>query len=151
MNCGSRDMIQKWRPSCLNRSQSPSSPCPKGYSKVTVRSRTCGFWSGGVVYQEHASPGQTIIKECHLNVLHWLRDVIWQNQPQLWATGDWQLHHENTPVHASCFMQSFSMEHQIAQVTHPHYCLYLAPWNFWLVPKLKSPLKEKRFQTINEI
>ena len=28
---------------------------------------------------------------------------------------------------------------------------YLAPCNFWLFPKLKSPLKGKRFQTIKEI
>ena len=27
----------------------------------------------------------------------------------------------------------------------------LAPYDFWLFPKLKSPLKEKRFQTFNEI
>ena len=28
---------------------------------------------------------------------------------------------------------------------------YLATWDFWLFPKLKSPLKGKRFQTINKI
>ena len=27
----------------------------------------------------------------------------------------------------------------------------LVPWNFWLFPKLKSTLKGKRFQTVNEI
>ena len=27
----------------------------------------------------------------------------------------------------------------------------LAPWYFWLFPKLKSPLKGKKFQTIDEI
>ena len=29
--------------------------------------------------------------------------------------------------------------------------LDLAPCNFWVFPKLKSPLKRKRFQTIGEI
>ena len=28
-------------------------------------------------------------------------------RPQLWATGDWQLHHDGTPTHASRLMQSF--------------------------------------------
>ena len=38
---------------------------------------------------------------------------------QLWATGDWQLHHNNMSTHASCFMQNFFLEkHQITQVTH---------------------------------
>ena len=27
----------------------------------------------------------------------------------------------------------------------------LVPWDFWLFPKLKSPLKGKRFQTVSEI
>ena len=27
----------------------------------------------------------------------------------------------------------------------------MVPWNFWLFPKLKSPLKGKRFQTVSEI
>ena len=42
-------------------------------------------------------------------------------------------------------------KHQIIQVTHPCYSSDLVPWDFWLFPKLKSPLKGKRFQTIHEI
>ena len=37
--------------------------------------------------------------------------------PQLWATGDWQLHHDNVPSHISHLVQSFLAKHQIAQVT----------------------------------
>ena len=36
-------------------------------------------------------------------------------------------------------------------MTQPHYSLDLVPFDFWLFPKFKSPLKGKRFQTINEI
>ena len=45
----------------------------------------------------------------------------------------------------------FLVEHQITQVTQPHYSPDLVPWIFWLFPKLKSPLTEKRFQTVDEI
>ena len=55
------------------------------------------------------------------------------------------------PAHASHLMQSFLVKHQITQVTQPHFSPDLAPCNFWLFPKLKSPLKGKRFQIINEI
>ena len=48
-------------------------------------------------------------------------------------------------------MQSFLVKHQITQVTQPPYSLDLAPCYFWLFPKLKLPLKWKRFQTINEL
>ena len=57
----------------------------------------------------------------------------------------------NTPTHASHLMQSFLAKHQITQVTQPSYSPDLASCNFWLFPKLKSPLKRKRFQTISEI
>ena len=69
----------------------------------------------------------------------------------LWATGNWQLHHDNVPAHASRLMQSFLVKHQITLVTQPPYSPDLAPCGFWLFPKRKSPLKGKRFQTIGEI
>ena len=46
---------------------------------------------------------------------------------------------------------SFLVKHQITQVTQPLYSTYSVSCNFWLFPKLKSTLKGKRFQTIDEI
>ena len=69
-------------------------------------------------------------------------------KPQLWATGDWQLYH-NTPAHASCLIESFLVKLQITQVTQALYGPDLAPCDFWLFPKLKSPLKGKGLQTAN--
>ena len=48
-------------------------------------------------------------------------------------------------------VQSFLVKHQISQVTQAPYSLDLVPYNFWLFPKLKSPLKGKRLQTIHDI
>ena len=45
----------------------------------------------------------------------------------------------------------FLAKHQVTKVTQPHYSPDLAPCDFWLFPKLKSPLKGKRFQIIDEI
>ena len=75
----------------------------------------------------------------------------WFRRPQLWATGDWQLHHNNMSAHALHLVKSFLVKHQITQVTQPLYSPHLVPWDFWLFPKLKSSLKGKRFQIINEI
>ena len=75
----------------------------------------------------------------------------WFRRPQLWATGDWQLQHNNAPAHASLLVQSFLAKHQIIQVTQPLYSPDLLPFDFWLFPKLKSPLKGNRFQTVSEI
>ena len=43
----------------------------------------------------------------------------WFSRMQLWATDDWQLHHDNAPTHASRLMQSVLVKHQITQVTQP--------------------------------
>ena len=75
----------------------------------------------------------------------------WFRRPQLWATGDWHLHHDDAPTYTSCLVQSFLAKHQITQVTQSLYSSDLAPGDFWLFPKLKSPLKGKIFQTVNEI
>ena len=42
-------------------------------------------------------------------------------------------------------------KYQITQVTQPTYSPDLAPCDFWLFPKLKSPLKGKRFKPVDEI
>ena len=47
-----------------------------------------------------------------------------------------------------CFVLA---KYQITQVTQPHYSPDLVPCYFWFFPKLKSPLKGKKFQTIDEI
>ena len=67
------------------------------------------------------------------------------------ATGDWQLHHNNAPAHASHLKQSFFAKHQITQVTQLPYNQDLVPCDFWLFSKLKSLLKGKGFHTIDEI
>ena len=50
------------------------------------------------------------------------------------GNGDWQLHHDNVPAHASRLMQSFLAKHPIAQVIQPHYSPDLVPCDFWLFP-----------------
>ena len=75
----------------------------------------------------------------------------WFRRPQLWANGDWELQQDNTPFHASPLCAEFLEKHQITQGTQAPYSTDLAPCDFWLFPKLKSLLKRKRFQTVNEI
>ena len=59
--------------------------------------------------------------------------------------------HDNVPAHASHLMQSFLAKHQITQGTQSPYSPDLVLCDFWLFPKLTSPLKGKGFQTVDEI
>ena len=85
-----------------------------------------------------------------LNIPPW-KLFRWFRRLQLWATGDWHLHHNNVPARGSHLMLSILVKHQITQVTQTCYSPGLMLCDFWLFPKLKSPLKGKRFQTITEI
>ena len=93
-----------------------------------------------------------------LNIPSW-KLFEWFRRLQLWATGDWQLHHDNS---YTMFIQSFLAKHHITQVTqvlgdmtqvtsyHPGpYNQYLVPCDIWLFPNLKLPLKGKKFQTVD--
>ena len=68
------------------------------------------------------------------------------------AMGNWWLAVSSHQHTCSCItsLQSYLVKHQITQVTQPHYCPAAVPSKFWLFPKLKSPLKGKRVQTVDE-
>jgi len=61
------------------------------------------------------------------------------------------LHHDNAPAQASLLIRSYLADHQTSVVPHPPYSPDLAQADFFLFPKLKTILKGRRFQTIEEI
>jgi len=61
------------------------------------------------------------------------------------------LHHDNAPAHASLLIRSYLAKHQTSIVLHSPYSPDLAPADFFLFPRLKTTLKGRRFQTIEEI
>ena len=73
-----------------------------------------------------------------------------QKAAAVWATSDWQLHHNHVPTHASCLVQSFFGETSNHPGDSAPFSPDLVPCNFWLFPKLNSLLKGKRFQIIDE-
>jgi len=56
-----------------------------------------------------------------------------------------QLRHDNAPAYSTALVEAVLGKHHIAQVCQTPYCPDLPPCDFWLFPKLKSPLKERRF------
>ena len=137
----------------LSHWKSPGSPrlkkAQQGCRKIKTMSTVFFDWEG-VVLHEYAHPGQTINKEYYLNVLCWLRDAVPWKLLQLWATCDWQFHHNNVTAHASCLMQFFGEISNHPGGSGP-YSPDLVPCEFWLFQKLKLPLKGKRFQIVDEI
>ena len=81
-----------------------------------------------------------------LNIPPW-KLFGWFRRPQLWATGDWQLHHDNIPAHAEIFGKTSNHPGDSAPLQPRFGALQLLDFP----RKLKSSLKWKRFQTVDEI
>ena len=103
-----------------------------------------------VAHHEYTPPGQTIRSTVSTFFFNWEMqyDKNSYSYEQLligsFVTTTRLLTH---PV--SC--RIFCLKHQVTQVTQPLYSPDLVPCVFWLFQKLKSPLKWKRFQTVDEI
>lgn len=61
------------------------------------------------------------------------------------------LHHDNAPAHTARKTIEFIADSGIDLLTPPPYSPDLAPCDFWLFPKLKEPLRRRRFETRAEL
>ena len=66
----------------------------------------------------------------------------WFRRQQLWATGDWQLHHENVPAYASHLMQSFWRNIKSPRWLSPLQPRFGTPW-LLAFPKTKITLERE--------
>jgi hypothetical protein len=67
---------------------------------------------------------------------------------QKWTNG-FVLRHDNAPCHTSILIHQLS-DKRITACPHPPYSPDLAPYDFWLFPKLKLTMMGKRFAWIPE-
>ena len=72
----------------------------------------------------------------------------WFRRLQLWATGDWQLYHDNVPAHASCLLQSFLVKQQITQDTQLPYSPDLVHGDFYLFRNSPSGFTKTTFERV---
>ncbi|KAG5316889.1 MOS1T transposase, partial [Acromyrmex insinuator] len=64
---------------------------------------------------------------------------------------NWLLHHDNAPAHTSLLVREFLTKNNTLMMPQPPYSPDLAPCDFFLFPKLKRPMKGRRYATIEEI
>jgi hypothetical protein len=83
-----------------------------------------------IVHHSYAPEGQTINKEYYVEVIRHLRDAVWRKRPNLWASCNWQLHHDNAPALSSHLIDSFLAKHGIPVVCQAPYSPDMAPCDF---------------------
>ena len=80
-----------------------------------------------------------------------LREEIRQKRIELGKNQSWILQHGNAPAHTSMLVGELLAKNKTTIMPQPPYSPDLPPADFFLFPKLKTPLKGKRFATIEEI
>ncbi|UYV70135.1 hypothetical protein LAZ67_7001931 [Cordylochernes scorpioides] len=132
----------------------PHEPRPKKARQVRSNVKvllTVLFDCRGVVLHEFLPQGRTVNKEYYLEVMRNLREAIRQKRPDFWKNKNWLLHHDNAPVHASLLVRDFLAKNNTLMMPQPPYSPDLAPCDFFLFPKLKRPMKGRRYATLDEI
>ena len=104
------------------------------------------FDSTGMIYMHWVPTGQTVNKEFYVEVLR----EFWKG-PALFKSGQWYFHQDNAPAHNSILVTDYLIKMSIKTVTHPPYSPDLAPWDFWLFPKLKENFRGCRYETTEEM
>ena len=100
-----------------------------------------------MIYMHCVPTGQTVNKECYVEVLREFRWRFLGNRPALFKSGQWHFHQNNAPVHNSILVTDYLTKIGIKTVPHHPYSPELAPCDFWLFPKLRGC----RYETIEEM
>ncbi|UYV70979.1 hypothetical protein LAZ67_8001310 [Cordylochernes scorpioides] len=132
----------------------PHEPRPKKARQVRSNVKvllTVFFDCRGVVHHEFLPQGRTVNKEYYLQVMRNLREAIRQKRPDLWKNKNWLLHHDNAPAHTSLLVRDFLAKNNTLMMPQPPHSPDLAPCDFFLLPKLKRPMKGRRYATLDEI
>ncbi|UYV70896.1 hypothetical protein LAZ67_8001037 [Cordylochernes scorpioides] len=132
----------------------PHEPRPKKARQVRSNVKvllTVFFDCRGVVHHEFLPQGRTVNKEYYLQVMRNLREAILQKRPDLWKNKNWLLHHDNAPAHTSLLVRDFLVKNNTLMMPQPPYSPDLVPCDFFLFPKLKRPMKGRRYATLDEI
>jgi histone-lysine N-methyltransferase SETMAR len=85
-----------------------------------------------------------------MEILKRLLEAVPRKRPELWPN-DWILHHDNAPAHKALSVKQFLVQKSIIEMQHLSYSPDLAPNDFWLFPEIKSALKGRKFQDVEDI
>ena len=137
-------------PQCLGKGSPRPNKAWMSRSNIKVMSVVFLNWKG-IVHHKFVPRGRMVNKQLYQEFLARLRDAVRRKGPELWENRTSMLHHDNALARASLLIRSYLAKQKTSVVPEPPYSPDLAPAKFFLFPKLKTTLKGRRFQTIEEI
>ena len=103
------------------------------------------------MHREFVPPGQTVNQHFYLDVSRHLREDVRRKCLEIWQSGDWFLHHDNTPVHTALSVNRYLSSQGWAVVPHPPCSPDLSPYDFFLFLRMKKNLKGKHFDSVEAV
>ena len=89
-----------------------------------------------IVHHEFVPLGQTFNQEVYISVLRRMRETLRRRRPDLWASGQWTLLHDNARRHTALSVSRFLTKHNVIVLPHPPYSPDLSPRDFFLFLRL---------------
>ena len=105
------------------------------------------FDSTGMIYMHWVPTGQTVNKKYYIEVLREFRKRFRRKRPALFKSGQWHFYRDNAPVYICILVTDYLTKMSIKTFPHPPYSPNLAPYDFWLFPKIRGC----RYETIEEM
>ena len=105
----------------------------------------------GILDRKFIPQGQTVNTAFYCDVLRRIREDNRRKRPDLWRNGNCVLQHDNAPAHTVLQTSEFLGQTNISVGQHRLYLPDLTPADFFLVFQMKSKLRGRRFDTVEEI
>uniref|UniRef100_V5GSS2 Mariner Mos1 transposase n=1 Tax=Anoplophora glabripennis TaxID=217634 RepID=V5GSS2_ANOGL len=119
-------------------------------SKSKIKTMLIVFFDiRGLVHHEFVPRGTTVNAKLYVEVLKRLKRRV--QRVRLDIANDWKLHHDNAPAHSSFLFTNYLAKAGVPTIPQPPYSPNMAPPDFFLFPRLKTPMKGKHFETIEGI
>jgi hypothetical protein len=103
------------------------------------------------IMNEFVLEGQTVNQKYYLEVLTKLRERMRTESSELRKKKSLILHEDSASAHNALAMKQFLAAKCIPVLQHPLYSSDLAPYGYYLFPKLKIALKGTHFQSVDEV
>jgi hypothetical protein len=94
--------------------------------------------------------GQTVNQIYYVEIVKWLHEAVHRKRPELWPN-DWILRHDSAPAHKALSIKQFLTQKLITEMEHPLFSPALARNDLRLFQKMKSALKGRKFEDIDDM
>lgn len=120
-------------------------PSPKESQDEQIKDRDHAYrcFLHPLVHHEFVEPGTTVNSKFYVEVLKRLKRRV--QRIRLDIADNWKLHHDNVRAHSAFIVTDYLVKAGLPTIPQPLYSPDLAPPDFFLFPRLKTPLKVEAF------